>query len=311
MPRKIDGIIPVMLTPFTEEGAIDYQGLEKLIEWYIDHGSDALFAVCQSSEMQFLSLEERTSLARFVSKKAAGRVPVIASGHISENRDDQLAELLAVAETGVDGVVLVTNRLDPRQAGDDSFMASLKWLLERLPADLPLGLYECPAPFRRLLTDDELEFCAHSGRFVILKDVSCDLATVKRRIALTKGSPLAILNANAAIAWDAMKAGSPGFNGVFTNFHPDLYKWLLTEGQAHPALSSELSVFLALAAMAEPMGYPALAKLHHQRLGTFASIRSRVIDFDIRERFWALEALLDKIDAGTALYRERVSAAAR
>ena len=234
MPRKIDGIIPVMLTPFTEEGAIDYQGLEKLIEWYIDHGSDALFAVCQSSEMQFLSLEERTSLARFVSEKAAGRVPVIASGHISENRDDQLAELLSVAETGVDGVVLVTNRLDPRQAGDDSFMASLTWLLERLPADMPLGLYECPAPFRRLLTDDELKFCAHSGRFVILKDVSCDLATVKRRIALTKGSPLAILNANAAIAWDAMKAGSPGFNGVFTNFHPDLYKWLLTEGQAHP-----------------------------------------------------------------------------
>jgi 4-hydroxy-tetrahydrodipicolinate synthase len=311
MPRKIDGIIPVMLTPFTEEGAIDYQGLEKLTEWYIGHGSDTLFAVCQSSEMQFLSLEERTSLARFVHQRAAGRVPVIASGHISENRDDQLAELLAVAETGVDGVVLVTNRLDPRQAGADSFMDSLKWLLKRLPADIPLGLYECPAPFRRLLTDDELKFCADSGRFVILKDVSCDLATVKRRIALTKDTPLAILNANAAIAWDAMKAGSPGFNGVFTNFHPDLYKWLLTEGQAHPALSSELSVFLALAAMAEPMGYPVLAKLHHQRLGTFASIRSRVIHFDIRERFWALEALLDKIDAGTALYRERVSTAAR
>ena len=44
MPRKIDGIIPVMLTPFTEEGAIDYQGLERLTEWYIGHGSDVLFA---------------------------------------------------------------------------------------------------------------------------------------------------------------------------------------------------------------------------------------------------------------------------
>jgi 4-hydroxy-tetrahydrodipicolinate synthase len=108
-----------------------------------------------------------------------------------------------------------------------------------------------------------------------------------------------------------MKAGSPGFNGVFTNFHPDLYKWLLTEGQSNSALADELSVFLALAAMAEPMGYPALAKLHHQRLGTFASIKSRAVHFDIRERFWALEALLDKIDAGTALYRERVSAAGR
>src|SRR3954451_5765574 len=144
MTRKIDGIIPVMLTPFTEEGAIDYQGLENLIEWYIDHGSDALFAVCQSSEMQFLSLEERASLARFVRGKAAGRVPVIASGHISENRDDQLAELLAVAETGVDGVVLVTNRLDPRQTGGGGFMANLKWVLGRFPGGTPLWVLEWP-----------------------------------------------------------------------------------------------------------------------------------------------------------------------
>src|SRR4051795_7936801 len=104
MTRKIDGIIPVMLTPFTEEGAIDYQGLENLIEWYIDHGSDALFAVCQSSEMQFLSLEERVDLAGFVRQAAAGRVPVIASGHICESLDDQLGELTAIAATGIDGM---------------------------------------------------------------------------------------------------------------------------------------------------------------------------------------------------------------
>ena len=223
MTVSIQGIIPVMLTPFTEADAIDYPGLEKLIEWYIANGADALFAVAQSSEMQFLSLEERIELARFVAQKAAGRVPVIASGHVSESREDQLTELTSIAATGVDGLVLVTNRLDPKGEGSAAFMDRLRWLLDRLPADLPLGLYECPAPYRRLLTDDELKFCAESGRFVILKDVSCDLATVKRRVALTKDSKLAIVNANAAIAFDAIKSGSAGFTGVFTNFHPDLY----------------------------------------------------------------------------------------
>ncbi|SFB61654.1 4-hydroxy-tetrahydrodipicolinate synthase [Rhizobium sp. NFR07] len=72
---------------------------------------------------------------------------------------------------------------------------------------MPLGLYECPAPYRRLLTDDELMFCANSGRFVILKDVSCDLETVTRRVELTKGTPLAIGNANAAIAFVVSGAG--------------------------------------------------------------------------------------------------------
>src|SRR4051794_41916228 len=114
MPRKIDGIIPVMLTPFTEEGAIDYQGLEKLIEWYIDHGSDALFAVCQSSEMQFLSLEERASLARFVRGKAAGRGSGIASGPINEKRGGQLAELLAAGGNRGQGGVPLPQPLGPR-----------------------------------------------------------------------------------------------------------------------------------------------------------------------------------------------------
>lgn len=308
MLKRLEGIIPVMLTPYTEGGKIDYASLERLIEWYIANGCDALFAVCQSSEMQFLSLEERVSLAAFVAKTANGRVPVVASGHISDGADDQMAELTAVAKTGVDGVVLVTNRIDPENAGTATFRQRLDTLLAGLPSDLPLGLYECPAPYRRLLSDDELRHCADSGRFVILKDVSCDLPTVTRRVKLVADTPLSIVNANAAIAWDAMKAGSKGFTGVFTNFHPDLYKWLLTKGRQYPELADELAIYLVLAAMAEPMGYPVLAKIYQKSIGNFSTIVSRSVTFDVRERFWALDALIDKIVAGTKLYRGRIAA---
>jgi len=118
------------------------------------------------------------------------------------------------------------NHLDPKRDGSAAFSANLERLLARLPADVPLGLYECPAPYSRLLSDDELKRCVDTGRFMMLKDVSCDLDTVKRRVALAQGSPLKVLNANAVTARDAMKAGSAGFDGVFTNFHPDLYKCL-------------------------------------------------------------------------------------
>ncbi|WP_175728048.1 dihydrodipicolinate synthase family protein [Burkholderia ambifaria] len=304
----IEGIVPVMLTPFDDAGAIDYAGLERLIEWYLAHGADALFAVAQSSEMQFLSLAERAELARFVVERVAGRVPVVASGHISDDLDSQVAELRAAADSGAQGVVLVTNRLDPQRKGSAAFLDHLHKLLARLPSDLPLGLYECPAPYRRLLSDDELRACIDTGRFVMLKDVSCDLETVKRRVALAAGSPLKILNANAAIAWDAMRAGSAGFNGVFTNFHPDLYRWLRTRGDSDPALADELSTFLVVSAVSEALGYPALAKIYHQRIGTFASIRCRAIDYDVRERFWALDAVLDKIVSGTEHFRRRIAA---
>ena len=104
------GVWPVMLTPFTKENKVDYRALEELIEWYRKGGVSGLFAVCQSSEMFFLSLEERVEIARFVKEKAQG-LPVIASGHISDGFEDQVKELRLIGETGVDAVILITNRL--------------------------------------------------------------------------------------------------------------------------------------------------------------------------------------------------------
>lgn len=305
--RSVEGIVPVLITPFTPEDKIDWEGYGALLEWCIDLGSQALFAVCQSSEMQFLTLEERIELARFTSRHVGGRVPVVASGHISDDLEDQKIELRAVAETGVDGVVLVTNRLASKDDGDDVVRARLEALMSAVPDEMPLGLYECPAPYRRLLTDDEIEFCAQSGRFAILKDVSCDLDTLKRRIALTNGTPLSINNANAALAWPAMQAGGKGFCGVMNNFHPDLYRWLQDHGAAKLELATELSHFLALAAMCESMGYPKFAKLFHQRIGTFAHAGSRAVTYDIHEKYWALEALLDHIVDGADSFRNQIS----
>ncbi len=308
MSKTVNGIIPVMLTPYTSDGSIDEYGYHRLTEWYLANGADALFAVCQSSEMHKLSLGERVSLARQTVDIVDGRVPVMASGHIAGAREQQAMELKAIANTGIDVLVLVTNRLPESQgANDDAIRTEVRWLMDQLPDDLPLGLYECPMPYRRLLSDDVLKFCADSGRFVTLKDVSCDLETVRRRAEIVKGSPLSIVNANAAIAWPAMQAGSQGFCGVMANFHPDLYAWLYHQGKHHSAMAQELSIFLALAGTSETQGYPAIAKRFHQRLGTFGSIDCRNVDVDIHQTYWALEALLDNIEQGAEMYRERVS----
>ena len=305
--KTINGIVPVMLTPFTADEQIDYPALAKLIDWYLEKGVDALFAVCQSSEMQFLSLQERVELARFVVQHVDGRIPVIASGHISDDIAAQKEELLAMAQTNIDALVLVTNHLDPRNEGSETFFATLNALLDTLPKELPLGLYECPAPYRRLLTDDEFSWCANSGRFVVLKDVSCDLPTVERRVKLAQGTPLNVINANAAIAWPAILAGSQGFSGVFTNYHPELYSWLWHNGKTQRALADELAIFLSLGAVTETLGYPKNAKIYHQRLGTFDDVTCRVNKDDVLTKFWGLTVILDQIRAGTELWQTRLA----
>jgi 4-hydroxy-tetrahydrodipicolinate synthase len=297
-----------MLTAFDDHGGIDWESQKRLTEWYLERDSESLFAVCQSSEMLHLDLHEREALARFTVDVVAGRVPVIASGHVGVTLEEQITELTQIANTGIDCLVFVTNRLDPDNLGSEHLFKTVETLKQELPTELRLGLYECPVPYRRLLSDDEITYFAQDPRFVILKDVSCDLQTVRRRLELTKNSSLMISNANAAIAFKAMKSGASGFCGVFNNFHPDLYRWIRDEGEINTDLADELARFLVLSATTEGMGYPKLAKIYHQRLGTIQSSFSRAVPEDIFEKHWALESILEKIEEGTEYYRGKIQA---
>lgn len=304
---KIQGIIPVMLTPFTINNEVNYDELRKLTDWYIDNGSDTLFATCQSSEILFLSLEERVKITQTVLEQAKGRIPVVASGHIGATFEEQVEELTAIYNTGVDAVILITNRLDPNNEGTAALKANFEKLLSALPKDIVLGLYECPVPYRRVLTDEEISYFASFDNMVVLKDVSCDLDTVKRRVELTKNSNLKIVNANAAIAFEAMKAGSEGFSGVFNNIHPDLYAYLYKHKDENSAEIQELANFLAICGAAESFGYPNFAKLMHVKIGNFSNYNSRVIKEDIKVKYWAVEELLDHIMQASDNYRKKLN----
>jgi dihydrodipicolinate synthase/N-acetylneuraminate lyase len=83
--ENVRGVWPVMLTPFCNDGAIDWDGLDALIEWYLAAGVAGLFAACLSSEMYELTPEERVRLAAHVVDRAAGRVPVVAGGAFGDS----------------------------------------------------------------------------------------------------------------------------------------------------------------------------------------------------------------------------------
>ena len=113
MEQIRQGVYPTMITPYAPNGEIDYALVERLVDWYAEKGCRGVFAVCQSSEMAFLSLRERVRLAQTVTAAASGRLDVVASGHISDSPEAQAEEVCAVAETGVRAVVRRGRRMDP------------------------------------------------------------------------------------------------------------------------------------------------------------------------------------------------------
>jgi len=63
-------IFTTMITPYKIDGSVDYETAEKYVDFYFESGIDGIFAVCQSSEIFFLSLEERIELNKAVYKRA-------------------------------------------------------------------------------------------------------------------------------------------------------------------------------------------------------------------------------------------------
>ncbi len=258
------GAWPVMLTPFRADNKdVDYEALTELTNWYIDNGCSGLFSDCQSSEMFFLSLEERAKIAKTVIEAARGRVSVIVSGHISDGFSAQKEELLKIAALHPDALIFITNRFARASESDEVWLENLKRMVKELPADLPLGLYECPYPYKRLVSDEALRWCADSGRFHFLKDTCCDLETLKRRAQIAKGSNLKIYNANTSTLLPSLKAVCAGVCGVIASFQMKLYAWLFAH--TDDARTAVLADRLTITSLIERQWYPVNAKyyLHH------------------------------------------------
>jgi 4-hydroxy-tetrahydrodipicolinate synthase len=266
-----------MITPFTSDNKIDYPAVEALTRWYIDRGADGIFAVCQSSEMFFLSEEEKTDLAKAVVEAADGAIKVIASGHTADDHAKQIDQLGKIAEKGVDAVVLVSNRLAKEHEGEDLFRKNIEDIFAQLPG-VTFGMYECPYPYLRLLDDEFLRWAATEDKLVFLKDVSCSLEIQRRRVELVKGTNLALFNANTATVLDSWLMGYHGYNGVMANFHIDLYAWLFEHYKEDPVLAREVMDHLTVWAVAEARSYPVNAKYHRNLTGVPMTLVTRTKD---------------------------------
>ena len=118
--------------------------------WYADKGVDGIFAICQSSEIFYLSFEEKLSLLKFIMANRPEGVCVIASGHTADDLDTQIEEAKRYIQEGIDAYVFISNRFARSDEGDAVFLNNIEKAVDSLP-DIALGIYECPYPYKRLI----------------------------------------------------------------------------------------------------------------------------------------------------------------
>lgn len=237
-----DGQWPAMLTPFNADGSVDYEALGPLVDFYVGHGAAGLFAACWSSEAHLFTPEETFRVCRHVRDAAAGRVQVL-GGALAASGESELLELVrSLATLDLDGVVLSVSQV-VGDCPEAEVVPLFRRLLDAVPANVPLGIYECPTPKHRLLTPESLGWLASTGRFVFHKDTCCDIETIYAKLRRCRRTRLKFFNAHTATLVRSLRAGANGYCGVGSNFWPEVYTWLCDGGFRDPR-AGEVEAFL-------------------------------------------------------------------
>jgi len=281
------GVWPVVLTPYADDLSIDWPALDALIDWYLAGGVSGLFAVCLSSDMYHLTDGERLQMARRVARRVGGRVPVVASGTFGGDLNQQTDGVKRTYDTGVAAVVLIVSQCASEAEDDDAWKANVSRLLEATP-DVPLGLYECPLPYHRLLAAESFGWLAHTGRFVFHKDTSCRIGPMRDKIEASVDTPLAFYNAHTPTLLESIRAGGSGYCGTAANVYPELLVWLCDQAVSQPGRAESLQHLLgvcdrAVAHKYQAHKYHALARTYLRDLGLPIGMRYRADSSPLEE----------------------------
>ena len=293
------GFIPVMLTPFKENGEIDFDGLTQLTELYLQAGAAGLFANCLSSEMYELTEDERLAITRHVVEVANGRVPVVATGTFGGPIAEQAEFAKKIYATGIQAVIVITSLLADANESDEVFMERMNELLQLTPGVI-YGLYECPVPYKRLVTAKDLGELAATGRVVYHKDTSLDIDNVKGKIAATQGQRFGVYDAYMEHAVASLQAGSAGLSCIQGNFFPEVIVWLCANYN-NPDQQAGIARVQQLLIETMPVihyAYPTVAKYYLQKRGFPISLYTRrKVEECTAEVKTEVDALYERVEA--------------
>ena len=268
--------IPVMLTPFQTSGEVDYYGLTALTEFYLESGARGLFANCLSSEMYALTPAERLEVVRHVVDVVPNEIPVVATGVFEGPVEEQADFAKSMYDTGVQTVIITTNMMATADESDAVLADRVHRLLD-LTDSIPVGFYECPVPYKRVLSPALLQQFVATGRVKYHKDTCLDINQIRDKLALVNGADFGLYDAYMGHAVESLRAGAAGLSCIQGNYFPELIVWLC-DHYATPSLQPKVHQLQHLLIRHMDImhhDYPVAAKYYLQQQGLPISVTTR------------------------------------
>lgn len=286
----ITGSIVALVTPMLENGQIDWPSLDRLLEFHIQEGTDAIVAVGTTGESATLDTKEHCDVIAHVVKKVDGRRPVIAG--TGANSTAEAVELTAEAkQLGADAALLVTPYYNkPPQRGLIKHHEAIA-----AAVDLPQILYNVPGRTACDMLPETISVLADIDQIVAVKEATGDLERAQQVIDLV-GDRIAVYSGDDETAYRLMLMGGKGNISVTANVAPKLMHelcMLALDGKAEEAeaLNQRLMpVHNAMFCEANPI--PVKWALHKMGRMT-AGIRLPLVELEMKHRVRVESALLE------------------
>ena len=204
-----------IVTPFHENGAVNYEKFAALLEFQIENGTDAIIVCGTTGEASTLSHEEHLEVIKYCVEKVAGRVPVIAG--TGSNCTETAVYLSQEAEKyGVDGLLVVTPYYN--KATQNGLYEHFKMIAESV--NVPIILYNVPGRTGcNLLPATVVRLCKDVKNIVGVKEASGNISQVAKLMSLADGS-VDVYSGNDDQIVPLLSLGGKGVISVLSNVAP-------------------------------------------------------------------------------------------
>lgn len=233
------GLGIALITPFTEQGEVDYEALQRLVEYQIENGADFLCILATTGETPCLSKEERLKIKDFIVSLVKGRLPVVV-GCGGNNTAAIVEELKTGDFKGIDGILSVCPYYNkPSQEGLYQHFKAIAGATK-----LPVILYNVPGRTGiNMKPETTVRLAKDCQNIVAVKEASGNLEQVDE-ILKNKPEGFAVLSGDDSLTYPMIACGAEGVISVIGN-----------------ALPKEFSRMIRLEQRGE---FEAAVKIHHK-----------------------------------------------
>jgi 4-hydroxy-tetrahydrodipicolinate synthase len=214
--RKLEGSFVALITPFNQDGSVDFEGFRTLLQFHEENGTSAVLIMGSTGEVSMLTPEERHQIVSETMRYRTGKMPFF-YGCTGPSTQATIDYVEHAAKEGADGAIIAAPAYVCAPNED-----IVQYFLEVADSSaIPIGIYNNPPRIKTDLTADEILRLAEHPNIVINKESTARVAQVAQLCAAKPDmSLMCCCSPNLGLVIPLMALGGDGTANVTGNIIP-------------------------------------------------------------------------------------------